>query len=133
MPFGACADDPPGHRDDEHEPRTALPQRWGSALVDVFGVACVVAPCLSSCSPIVATYREMMLSNADGTTLLVMKSSAGAENESSVTGDEADSIETEVKAIDAGRARLAGDVPLHQPEAAECIRIRERRAPRCHR
>ncbi len=38
----------------------ALPQRWGSALVDVFGVACVVAVFVGLFS-IAATYREMLL------------------------------------------------------------------------
>jgi putative ABC transport system permease protein len=79
----------------------ALPQRWGSALVDVFGVACVVAVFVGLFS-IVASYRQLVLSNADESTLLVLKSSAGAENESSLSKDEVDSIATDAKVGDDG-------------------------------
>ncbi len=103
----------------------ALPQRWGSALVDVFGVACVVGVFVGLFS-IVATYQQMMLANADDTTLLVMKSSASAENESSITRDEADSIETEVKAIDAGAlvsAEMSRFISLKRPSASGYVNV----------
>ena len=103
----------------------ALPQRWGSALVDVFGVACVVGVFVGLFS-IVATYQQMMLANADDTTLLVMKSSAGAENESSITQDEADSIETEVKAIDAGALvspEMSRFISLKRPNASGYVNV----------
>jgi putative ABC transport system permease protein len=78
----------------------ALPQRWGSALVDVFGVACVVGVFVGLFS-IVSTYREMLLSNADDSTLLALKTGASSESESGLSKDDADSIATIAKATDA--------------------------------
>jgi len=66
----------------------ALPQRWGSALVDVFGVACVVAVFVGLFS-IASSYRELLASNADDATLLVLKSSDGSEAGSRLTQDDA--------------------------------------------
>ena len=48
----------------------------------------------------VTSYRSILLSNADESTLLVMKTGAGVENESSLSADEAGAIETAAKASD---------------------------------
>ena len=98
----------------------ALPQRWGSALVDVFGVACVVAVFVGLFS-IVGSYRQMLLSNADESTLLVLKSSSGGESASNLTKDEADSIATDAKATDAGA--------VASPEISRFISLKRPKAP----
>ncbi len=103
----------------------ALPQRWGSALIDVFGVACVVAVFVGLFS-IVASYRQMLLSNADDSTLLVLKSGANAENESGISKDEADSIETDVKAGDAAAlvsAEMSRFISLKRPNASGYVNV----------
>jgi putative ABC transport system permease protein len=103
----------------------ALPQRWGSALVDVFGVACVVGVFVGLFS-IVATYRQMLLSNADDSTLLVLKSGAGTENESSLTKDEADSVATDAKAGDAGAlasAEMSRFISLKRPNVPGYVNV----------
>lgn len=78
----------------------SLPQRWGSALIDVFGVACVVAVFVGLFS-IVASYKSILLSNADDSTLLVMKNGAEIESDSQLSQDTVASIETAAKAADA--------------------------------
>jgi len=79
----------------------SLPQRWSSALIDVFGVACVVAVFVGLFST-VASYRSILLSNTDDSTLLVMKAGAGIENESRLSPDDVGTIETAARASDAG-------------------------------
>ena len=81
----------------------SLPQRWGSAVVDVFGVACVVAVFVGLFS-IVATYRSIMLANADDSTLLVMKADADVESSSQLPQDTVGAIETAARASEAGVA-----------------------------
>lgn len=103
----------------------ALPQRWGSALVDVFGVACVVAVFVGLFS-IVASYRQMVVANADDSTLLVLKSSAGGESGSSLTKDEADSIGTDAKAGDAGAIvspEMSRFISLKRPHATGYVDV----------
>ena len=103
----------------------ALPQRWGSALVDVFGVACVVGVFVGLFS-IVATYRQMLLSNADDSTLLVLKAGANAENDSSLTKAEADSIETAAKVGDAGAltsAEMSRFISLKRPRVPGYVNV----------
>jgi putative ABC transport system permease protein len=77
----------------------SLPQRLGSALIDVFGVACVVAVFVGLFA-VVASYRSLMLTGGDESVLMVMKSGAGSENESSIPADDAAAIATAVRAAD---------------------------------
>ena len=79
----------------------SLPQRLGSALIDVFGVACVVAVFVGLFS-VVASYRSLLLSGNDDSVLMVMKNGAEAENESSIPEDDAASVVTAVGAADPG-------------------------------
>ena len=103
----------------------ALPQRWGSALVDVFGIACVVGVFVGLFS-IVATYREMLLANADDSTLLVAKAGVGAENESSLKKEEADAIETDAKSGDPGALvspEMSRFISLKRPKASGYVNV----------
>jgi putative ABC transport system permease protein len=77
----------------------SLPQRWGSALIDVFGVACVVAVFVGLFS-VVASYQSLLVSGGEDSVLLVMKNGSDAENESSISQDEAAAIATAVHAAD---------------------------------
>jgi putative ABC transport system permease protein len=94
----------------------SLPQRWSGALIDVFGVALVVAVFVGLFST-VSSYRSILVSNADDTTLLVMQSGAGIENESSLSLDEVGTIETAAKASDAGA--------LVSPEMTRLIAVKQ--------
>jgi putative ABC transport system permease protein len=63
----------------------SLPQRWGTALIDVFGVACVVA---------------LLVTGSDDSVLMVVKNGAEAENDSSIARDVSDTIVTAARAAD---------------------------------
>jgi putative ABC transport system permease protein len=76
----------------------SLPQRLGSALIDVFGVACVVAVFVGLFS-VVASYQSLLVTGSDDATLLVMKS-GNAENESQITQAEAAALATAATAAD---------------------------------
>jgi putative ABC transport system permease protein len=104
---------------------SALPQRWGSALVDVFGVACVVAVFVGLFS-IVSSYRQMMVSNADESTLIVLKASAESESASTLTKDEADSVATIVRAGDDAAIvspEMSRFISLKNPNAAGYVEV----------
>ena len=77
----------------------SLPQRWGSALIDVFGVACVVAVFVGLFA-VVASYQALLVTGSADSVLLVMKSGAGAENDSSIAQDDAASVVTAARAAD---------------------------------
>ena len=77
----------------------SLPQRWGSALIDVFGVACVVAVFVGLFA-VVASYQALLVTGSDDSVLMVMKSGAGAENDSSIAQDDAASVVTAARAAD---------------------------------
>jgi putative ABC transport system permease protein len=79
----------------------SLPQRYASALIDVFGVACVVAVFVGLFS-VVASYQTLLVSGSDDSVLMVMKNGAEVENESSLTQVEAAAIATDASAADAG-------------------------------
>jgi putative ABC transport system permease protein len=76
----------------------SLPKRLGSALIDVFGVACVVAVFVGLFS-VVASYQSLLVTGSDDATLMVMKS-GNAENESQITQADSDAIATAVTAGD---------------------------------
>jgi putative ABC transport system permease protein len=76
-----------------------LPQRWASALIDVFGVACVVAVFVGLFA-VVASYQTLLVSGRDDAVLMVMKNGAEVENESGLTEDEAAAIATDASAAD---------------------------------
>jgi len=78
----------------------SLPQRLGSALIDVFGVACVVAVFVGLFS-VVASYQSLLVTGSDDATLMVMKT-GGAENESQITQADAGTIATAATAADPG-------------------------------
>ena len=77
----------------------SLPQRWGSALIDVFGVACVVAVFVGLFA-VVASYQALLVTGSDDSVLMVMKSGAEAENESSIAQDTNDAVVTAATAAD---------------------------------
>ncbi|MGC1458750.1 MAG: ABC transporter permease [Steroidobacteraceae bacterium] len=76
----------------------SLPQRVGSALIDVFGVACVVAVFVGLFS-VVASYQSLLVTGSDDATLMVMKT-GNAENESRITQPESAAIATAAIAAD---------------------------------
>jgi len=77
----------------------SLPRRWGAALIDVFGVACVVAVFVGLFS-VVASYQSLLVTGSDDAVLMVMKNGTGAENESSIPEDDAAAVMTAVSAAD---------------------------------
>jgi putative ABC transport system permease protein len=77
----------------------SLPQRWGTALIDVFGVACVVAVFVGLFS-VVASYQALLVTGSDDAVLMVMKNGAEAENDSSIAQDVSDAIVTAASAAD---------------------------------
>jgi len=103
----------------------ALPQRWSSALIDVVGVACVVAVFVGLFS-VVASYRQMLVPNADDATLLVLKSGANAEDDSALTQDAADSIATVAKASDPRAlvsAEMSRFISLKRPQGDGYVNV----------
>jgi putative ABC transport system permease protein len=78
----------------------SLPQRLGSALIDVFGVACVVAVFVGLFS-VVASYQSLLATGSDDAILMVMKT-GNAENESQITQVESGAIATAAAAADRG-------------------------------
>jgi putative ABC transport system permease protein len=93
----------------------SLPQRWGSALIDVFGVACVVAVFVGLFS-VVASYQALLVTGSDDSVLMVMKNGASAENDSSISQDEAESIVT--------AARVADSQVIISPESSRLISVK---------
>jgi putative ABC transport system permease protein len=77
----------------------SLPRRWSSALIDVFGVACVVAVFVGLFA-VVASYQALLVTGSDDSVLMVMKNGAAAENDSAIGQDDADAIVTAVSAAD---------------------------------
>ena len=85
----------------------SLPQRWGSAVIDVFGVACVVAVFVGLFS-VVASYRALLLTGSDDSVLIVLKGGTGAENESLIPQTDAAAVATAAAAADP-HALLSGE------------------------
>ncbi|HEV2702609.1 MAG TPA: ABC transporter permease [Steroidobacteraceae bacterium] len=92
----------------------SLPKRLGSALIDVFGVACVVAVFVGLFS-VVASYQSLLVTGSDDATLMVMKS-GNAENESQITKADSDAIAT---AATAGDPRV-----ILSPETSRLISVK---------
>lgn len=61
----------------------ALPQRWGTSLISVVGIACVVAVFVGLFS-IATTFQSILQSDADDDTLLIMSEGADFEGGSSL-------------------------------------------------
>jgi len=61
----------------------ALPQRWGSSLICVIGIACVVAVFVGLFA-IAATFQDILRSGADADTLLIMSEGADFEGNSTL-------------------------------------------------
>ncbi len=113
----------------------SLPQRWGSALIDIFAVACVVAVFVGLFS-VVASYQALLVSGGDDAVLMVMKSGAGAENESSIAQDQAGRRCDGCQRGGSDGAHLARKFAADQREAAAeprlCDRCAARRGPNAH-
>jgi putative ABC transport system permease protein len=93
----------------------SLPQRWGSALIDIFGVACVVAVFVGLFS-VVASYQALLVTGSDDSVLMVMKNGASAENESQIAQADVAAIET---------AASAGDsAVILSPETSRLISVK---------
>ncbi len=59
----------------------SLPQRWASAAIDVFGVACIVAVFIGLFS-IAASFRSLLMASADDGILMVLKTGQDSEDQS---------------------------------------------------
>lgn len=92
-----------------------LPQRWVSAAIDVFGIACIVAVFIGLFS-IAATFRSLLMASADNGILMVLKTGQDSEDQSSLTADAAAAV--------AGVARTIDPAAIVSPESARSISVK---------
>lgn len=68
-----------------------LPQRWASAAIDAFGVACIVAVFVGLFS-IAASFRSLLMASADNSIVMVLKTGQDLEDGSVLDKDTAGSV-----------------------------------------
>ena len=76
-----------------------LPQRWASAAIDAFGVACIVAVFIGLFS-IAASFRSLLMASADNGILMVLKTGPESEDQSHLDRDAAAAVEGLATTID---------------------------------
>jgi putative ABC transport system permease protein len=91
-----------------------LPQRWASAAIDVFGVACIVAVFVGLFS-IAASFRSLLMASADDGILMVLKTGQDSEDQSSLDRDTASSV--------AGLATTGDPQAIVSPESSRSISV----------
>ena len=92
-----------------------LPQRWASAAIDAFGVACIVAVFVGLFS-IAASFRSLLMASADDGILMVLKTGQDSEDRSDLDRDSAASV--------AGLATTADPQAIVSPESARAISVK---------
>jgi putative ABC transport system permease protein len=91
-----------------------LPQRWASAAIDVFGIACIVAVFIGLFS-IAASFRSLLMASADDGILMVLKTGQDSEDQSDLTAEAASSV--------AGIATTLDPGAIVSPESARSISV----------
>lgn len=92
-----------------------LPQRWASAAIDVFGVACIVAVFVGLFS-IAASFRSLLLASADNGILLVLQTGQDSEGQST--------LHRNIAAAVAGLARTIDPRAIVSPESSRPISVK---------
>jgi putative ABC transport system permease protein len=92
-----------------------LPQRWASAAIDAFGVACIVAVFVGLFS-IAASFRSLLMASADDAILMVLKTGQDFEDRSDLDRDTAASV--------AALATTADPQAIVSPESARAISVK---------
>lgn len=92
-----------------------LPQRWASAAIDAFGVACIVAVFVGLFS-IAASFRSLLMASADDGVLMVLKTGQDSEDQSSLDRDTAGTVE--------GLATTADPRAIVSPESSRPISVK---------
>ena len=93
----------------------ALPQRWASVAIDVFGVACIAGVFVGLFS-IAASFRSLLMASADDGVLMVLKTGQDSEDQSSVDRDAAASV--------AGLATTSDPGAIVSPESSRSISVK---------
>ena len=92
-----------------------LPQRWASAAIDVFGVACIVGVFVGLFS-IAASFRALLLASADDAILMVLKTGQDLEGQSVLDKDVAANV--------ASLASTTDPTAIISPESARSISVK---------
>lgn len=92
-----------------------LPQRWASATIDAFGVACIVAVFVGLFS-IAASFRTLLMASANDDILMVLKTGQDSEDQSVLDRDTAASV--------AGLATTVDAHALVSPESSRPISVK---------
>lgn len=92
-----------------------LPQRWASAAIDVFGVACIVGVFVGLFS-IAASFRAVLLASADDATLMVLKTGQDLEGQSALDKDTQASV--------ASLASTTDPAAIISPESSRSISVK---------
>jgi putative ABC transport system permease protein len=92
-----------------------LPQRWASAAIDAFGVACIVAVFVGLFS-IAASFRSLLMASADDGILMVLKTGQDSEDQSH--------LDTDTAATVAGLATTVDPHAIVSPESSRSISIK---------
>ncbi len=69
-----------------------LPQRWASAAIDAFGVACIVAVFVGLFS-IAASFRSLLMASSNDGILMVLKTGQDSEDQSNLDRDTTAAVE----------------------------------------
>jgi putative ABC transport system permease protein len=93
----------------------SLPQRWASAAIDVFGVACIVAVFIGLFS-IAASFHSVLMASSDEGILMVLKTGQDSENQSD--------LDTDAAATVAGIATTTDAAAIVSPESARSISVK---------
>jgi putative ABC transport system permease protein len=92
-----------------------LPQRWASAAIDAFGVACVVAVFVGLLS-IVASFQSLLMASTDDAILMVLKTGQDSEDQSDLDRDTAATV--------AGLATTVDPQAIVSPESSRSISVK---------
>jgi putative ABC transport system permease protein len=92
-----------------------LPQRWTSAAIDAFGVACIVAVFVGLFS-IASSFRSLLTASADDGILMVLKTGQDSEDQSLLDRDTAAAV--------AGLALTVDPHAIVSPESSRSISVK---------
>lgn len=92
-----------------------LPQRWASAAIDAFGVACIVAVFVGLFS-IAASFRSLLMASANDGILMVLKTGQDSEDQST--------LDRETAATVMGLATTADPRAIVSPESSRSISVK---------
>jgi putative ABC transport system permease protein len=92
-----------------------LPERWASAAIDVFGVACIAAVFIGLFS-IAVSFRSLLMASADDGILMVLKTGQDREDQSVLDSNSAATV--------AGTATTIDPKAIVSPESSRSISVK---------